>query len=221
MCSRGDSLSRAPRRGARLGALASHRCCVRCDGGLPEPHRILPTVTKPKDHRNDVTTHGATHTPTDRPSEPGRTSRATITLAALARRISRPALDALSTHGGAPSSPHKGLGGLNRHPAFFSHRSLMASWAPALFGDALVAEGGTEVNTEDALKDKIVGVYFSAHWCVSPPPPRESDARAHGVTPASGRHRSAPCPDLIDPTRPVHPSHPQVPPVPPVHPDLR
>ena len=29
----------------------------------------------------------------------------------------------------------------------------MASWAPALFGDALVAEGGTEVNTEDALKD--------------------------------------------------------------------
>jgi hypothetical protein len=97
----------------------------------------------------------------------------------------------------------------------------MASWAPALFGDALVAEGGTEVNTEDALKDKIVGVYFSAHWCVSPPPPRESDARAHGVTPASGRHRSAPCPDLIDPTRPVHPSHPQVPPVPPVHPDLR
>jgi hypothetical protein len=49
----------------------------------------------------------------------------------------------------------------------------MASWAPALFGDALVAEGGTEVNTEDALKDKIVGVYFSAHWCVSPPPPRE------------------------------------------------
>ena len=97
----------------------------------------------------------------------------------------------------------------------------MASWAPALFGDALVAEGGTEVNTEDALKDKIVGVYFSAHWCVSPPPPRESDARAPGVTPASGRHRSAPCPDLIDPTRPVHPSHPQVPPVPPVHPNLR
>ena len=46
----------------------------------------------------------------------------------------------------------------------------MASWAPALFGDALVAEGGTEVNTEDALKDKIVGVYFSAHWCVSPRP---------------------------------------------------
>ena len=37
----------------------------------------------------------------------------------------------------------------------------MASWAPALFGDTLVAEGGSEVKTEDALKDKIVGAMDS------------------------------------------------------------
>ena len=97
----------------------------------------------------------------------------------------------------------------------------MASWAPALFGDALVAEGGTEVNTEDALKDKIVGVYFSAHWCVSPPPPRESDACARCYPRVGSASLGTLLRSLIDPTRPVHPSHPQVPPVPPVHPDLR
>lgn len=42
----------------------------------------------------------------------------------------------------------------------------MATWAPAMFGDVLVGKDGAEVNTADALKDKIVGVYFSAHWCV-------------------------------------------------------
>ena len=67
----------------------------------------------------------------------------------------------------------------------------MASWAPALFGDTLVAEGGSEVKTEDALKDKIVGVYFSAHWCV-PNPPASVAWRAPVVTPASCQHRSAP-----------------------------
>lgn len=40
----------------------------------------------------------------------------------------------------------------------------MASWAPDMFGDVLVGKDG-EVNTAEALKDKVVGVYFSAHWC--------------------------------------------------------
>ena len=107
------------------------------------------------------------------PPFPGRTSRVTITLASLARRISRPALDALSH--GAPSSP-RGICNSGTHPN--RHLRGMASWAPALFGDTLVAEGGSEVKTEDALKDKIVGVYFSAHWCVPNPPGLRGVARA-------------------------------------------
>ncbi|KAL6748650.1 thioredoxin-like-domain-containing protein [Haematococcus lacustris] len=37
-----------------------------------------------------------------------------------------------------------------------------------LFGDTLIsktASGTAEVRTEDALRGKYVGVYFSAHWC--------------------------------------------------------
>jgi hypothetical protein len=40
----------------------------------------------------------------------------------------------------------------------------MASCPPAMFGDTLVGKDGEVVNTVDALKDKVVGVYFSAHW---------------------------------------------------------
>jgi len=39
------------------------------------------------------------------------------------------------------------------------------SWAPALFGDVLLSKDGAEVKTEEALADKVVGIYFSAHWC--------------------------------------------------------
>lgn len=34
----------------------------------------------------------------------------------------------------------------------------------ALFGDTLM-KAGEKVSTADALKGKIVGIYFSAHWC--------------------------------------------------------
>lgn len=33
-----------------------------------------------------------------------------------------------------------------------------------LFGDTLVSHKG-DVQTEGALENKIVGIYFSAHWC--------------------------------------------------------
>ena len=33
-----------------------------------------------------------------------------------------------------------------------------------LFGENLAKEKGT-VKTADALYDKVVGIYFSAHWC--------------------------------------------------------
>jgi hypothetical protein len=35
-----------------------------------------------------------------------------------------------------------------------------------MFGDTLRGKDGVEVNTIDALAGKVVGVYFSAHWCV-------------------------------------------------------
>ena len=53
---------------------------------------------------------------------------------------------------------------------------------------------------------KIVGVYFSAHWCVPIPPlPRPPPWRAPVVTPASGQHRSAPAPKspIDSPPRPL------------------
>lgn len=131
-----------------------------------------PSSDKTKKISRETSLLRATTHATPVPPFPGRTSRVTITLASLARRISRPALDALSH--GAPSSP-RGVCNSGTHPN--RHLRGMASWAPALFGDTLVAEGGSEVKTEDALKDKIVGVYFSAHWCVPPPPP-SSVARA-------------------------------------------
>ena len=35
-----------------------------------------------------------------------------------------------------------------------------------MFGDKLkVDQSGTLGNTEELLKDKVVGIYFSAHWC--------------------------------------------------------
>ena len=58
------------------------------------------------------------------------------------------------------------------------------------------------MKTEDALKDKIVGVYFSAHWCVPPPPPpwRRLSSPPHRVNIArhprpnlrSSHHRARP-----------------------------
>eukprot|EP00286_Rhodomonas_abbreviata_P004430 CAMPEP_0181333340 /NCGR_PEP_ID=MMETSP1101-20121128/25619_1 /TAXON_ID=46948 /ORGANISM="Rhodomonas abbreviata, Strain Caron Lab Isolate" /LENGTH=419 /DNA_ID=CAMNT_0023443133 /DNA_START=47 /DNA_END=1306 /DNA_ORIENTATION=- len=42
-------------------------------------------------------------------------------------------------------------------------------WTPPtlqeLLGDVLLKPDGTQVNREEALKDKYVGIYFSAHWC--------------------------------------------------------
>ena len=35
----------------------------------------------------------------------------------------------------------------------------------ALFGPELVSKGGKTVKTADALAGKVVGIYFSAHWC--------------------------------------------------------
>jgi len=40
----------------------------------------------------------------------------------------------------------------------------MANVFVSLFGDKLQGKGG-EVPTGDALDGKVVGLYFSAHWC--------------------------------------------------------
>lgn len=62
------------------------------------------------------------------------------------------------------------------------------SWAPALFGDVLLSEDGAEVKTEEALADKVVGIYFSAHWC---PPCRgftPEFARIYGELKSAGKN---------------------------------
>ena len=61
------------------------------------------------------------------------------------------------------------------------------SWAPALFGDVLLSKDGAEVKTEEALADKVVGIYFSAHWCV---PDRPRRAR-RAIAPPGRLHRNA------------------------------
>ena len=40
----------------------------------------------------------------------------------------------------------------------------MSSFASSMFGDTLVGKSGN-VNTAEALAGKVVGIYFSAHWC--------------------------------------------------------
>jgi nucleoredoxin len=55
------------------------------------------------------------------------------------------------------------------YPAPTARAAQPASSVAALFPDGLVDAQGQAVST-DVLKDKIVGVYFSAHWC---PPCRQ------------------------------------------------
>ena len=59
-------------------------------------------------------------------------------------------------------------------PRSFSFRQIqsrtMASWAPQMFGDVLIAADGTEHDTTTKLAGKTTGIYFSAHWC---PPCRQ------------------------------------------------
>ena len=43
-------------------------------------------------------------------------------------------------------------------PPLFNHRM------ESLFGPKLLSKNG-EVDTAATLKDKVVGIYFSAHWC--------------------------------------------------------
>jgi hypothetical protein len=59
----------------------------------------------------------------------------------------------------------------------------MASWAPAMFGDTLVGKDGEVVNTVDALKDKVVGVYFSAHCWAGVPNFNRSQTGLRGLAP--------------------------------------
>ena len=40
----------------------------------------------------------------------------------------------------------------------------MADFMASLFGPKLHSKDG-EIDTSTALKDKVVGIYFSAHWC--------------------------------------------------------
>ena len=40
----------------------------------------------------------------------------------------------------------------------------MADFMASLFGPKLHSKDG-EIDTATALKDKVVGIYFSAHWC--------------------------------------------------------
>ena len=40
----------------------------------------------------------------------------------------------------------------------------MVTWAVDFFGDELKSKSGA-VKTAEALADKVVAIYFSAHWC--------------------------------------------------------
>jgi len=46
----------------------------------------------------------------------------------------------------------------------------MSSKIVQLVGEKLVSKGNTLVNSSEVLKDKLVALYFSAHWC---PPCRQ------------------------------------------------